>query len=352
MYVPIMKTRQEELRVSKKINHCFSDEIIPLFEVVKEIYGENGKIKKIKGKITKEDIITLDYINNTIKKSKAFIDYFRFDSEKYGGNKIDISKIELAYKLSRSESEYIEKLNSISSYDNLIPVISIKEKFTFNKSKLIEIINMLQDKSTSIAIRIEDSLFESLKDVIEKHLRESDFLLYDINEQNIESKVIELLELNECDVKSKKILLNSPRKLNINNKQYENGIATELIDNSVATSYEEYNFDGFGDFGGLKDQLPTSGGNGKGAALALIYNKEENLFYSFCNSDTSLGTRGYVQVISDILDLEYMFNPQQNCPFYQEVNKMFEKDSTGNFGKWNNLTLTRYIHQTYISIKE
>ena len=37
----------------------------------------------------------------------------------------------------------------------------------------------------------------------------------------------------------------------------------------------EYFFDGFGDYVGLKDELPTDGGSGKGAALILMYNQKK-----------------------------------------------------------------------------
>ncbi|EGT4143778.1 hypothetical protein GNF78_05970 [Clostridium perfringens] len=366
MYVPIMKARQEELKVSKKLSYCFSDKIVPLFEILKEEYedkyelDENGKIKmilkpgqkrrqRVKKAHTENDIVTLENLNNRIKKSKAFIDYFRFNAKKYGGSKVDINGVDLAYRLSRNEDEYIEKLLGVSSYKNLIPVLSLKDKFTFSKNRLIEIINLLKSKNESIALRLEDSIFESVKEVLEENLRECDFLLYDINEQNIESKVMELFELNECEIKAKKIIIHSPRKLKNNNKQYENNSVTALIDNSIADSYEDYDFDGFGDYGGLKDQLPTSDtSNGKGAALGLVYSRNENSFYSFCNSDTSLGMKGYVQVIEDILEVENELNPENNCPFYEEINKMYENDKTGNWATWNNLTLTRYIHQMYI----
>lgn len=35
IYVPIFKVRTEEMLVSKKMNYCFSDNIIPLFEILK-----------------------------------------------------------------------------------------------------------------------------------------------------------------------------------------------------------------------------------------------------------------------------------------------------------------------------
>ncbi|OPF51559.1 hypothetical protein BH721_01275 [Clostridium baratii] len=368
MYVPIMKVRAEEKKVSKKLRYCFSEKIIPLYEILKDSYetryktDEQGNFvmelkpgakrrNKIKLSPTEEDLITLEELN--LDGAVAFIDFFRFEADAYGGNKIDINQVELAYKLSRDEEEYINRLKSISSYENFIPVISLKNNFTFNRSKLISLIKELKLENNCIALRIEDKVFDSVKEVVEEYLDEEDYLLYDIKEQNIDSKVMEIYELNECDIKSKKILLNSPRKAKLKNSEYENCEKSILIDNSVVDEYQDYEFDGFGDYGGLKDQLPTTGGgNGKGAALGLVYNFEENAFYSFCNYDTNLGMGGYIKVIDDILKFEHKLNSDGKCPFYKEVNKRKLEKRGGSWATWNNLTLTKYIYEIYLSIKK
>lgn len=367
MYIPMMKTRQEELRVAKKLNYCFSDKIIPLFEVLDEIYIKRIKVDEDGNKVMElkpgnkrktpifeeknsDDIITLDKINQLINKSKVFIDYFRFDIDKYG-KQVDISSMTLAYTLNNNPNMYIEKLKAISKYDNMIPVLSLKNKFVFPKRKTLEIIEDLQKKNESIAFRLEDQFYEDYKDIIENNLRKSDYLLYDINEQNLDSKIIELDEISDCKSKAKTIILNSPRRSIYANKEYENCSSTNLIDNAVVREYFSYKFDGFGDYGGLKDQLPpkNQGSNGMGAALAVLYNYEDNLFYSFCNSNTSLGLKGYSEVIKHVLNYERKLNPHNNCEAYIKINSMFLKKQYGNWATWNNITLTRYIHQMYLN---
>ncbi|MEA4827917.1 MAG: hypothetical protein VB130_15005 [Clostridium sp.] len=370
MYIPMMKTRQEELRVSRELNYCFSDEIIPLFEILNEIYekkyeiDDNGnrlmelkpggkKKTPILKEKTSDDIITLDFINDIVNKSKVFIDYFRFDINKYG-KQVDISKVTLAYTLNNNSDEYIKKLQSISNYQNMIPVLSLKKIFILPKAKTIEVIKQLQSLNLAIAFRIEDGLYEIYKDIIENNLRESDYLLYDIGEQNFCSKIMELDELQECNTKAKKIVLNSPRHLKNANKDYEDCCVTNLIDNAAANEYVDYDLDGFGDYGGLKDQLPdkNAGSNGKGAALALMYNYKDNSFYSFCNSDTNQGQKGYLKVIKDILKYEYILNPDGNCEAYRKIKSMFAKHKNGSWRIWNNIGLTRYIHQAYLKTKD
>ncbi|MBS6500669.1 MAG: hypothetical protein KH415_03350 [Clostridium sp.] len=359
MYIPIMKNRPEELNVAQKLNFCFSEKIIPLFEIINETikyeYELNDKGKPLmilqhgknkRSKVIKErNIATLETINEICKESKVFIDYFRFDVNKYG-TKLDINKIQLSHMLNNNDKEYIKRLENISIYKDMIPVLSLKKKFKFSLSYTKEIIEKLKELNESIAFRIEDNIFEEYKDLIEECLRESDYLLYDINEQNFHSKFMEICELQECDTKAKKILLNSPRLLKIANKDYPDLKMTDLIDNSAKDEYLNYNLDGFGDYGGLKDQLPNKGGgSGKGAALSLLYSYSNNKFYSFCNEDTSLGLKGYHYVIDKVLEYEAILNPNNDCEAYKKI----KLTKNGTWATWNNITLTRYIHQIYLN---
>lgn len=369
LYIPMMKTRQEELKVTKNLNYCYSDEIIPLFEVLNEIYEikyqfdndgnyimelKPGKKKKnrVEKPKTTDDIITLDKISDITNKSKVFIDYFRFDVKKYGTN-LKVSNLELAYRLNNNNDEYVKKLKAVSDHVNMIPVLSLKKPFLFTTSEIREITKGLQGINSSIAIRIEDELFDSYNNIIEELLRSTDYLLYDISEQNFNSKVMEFEELKESGIKAKKVILNSPRSTKLENKQFENASKTDLIDNSAAGEYREYGFEGFGDYGGLKDQLPSNDiPDGKGAALALLYNYEDNYFYSFCNSDTRLGLKGYHLVIEEILEYKSILDIDSNCEAYLKIQSLVDDDSTGGWGTWNNITLTRYLHQMHLGNKK
>ena len=120
---------------------------------------------------------------------------------------------------------------------------------------------------------------------------------------------------------------------------------TNQIDTSARDKYIDYEFSGFGDYCGLKDALPTDeGGNGTGAALALLYVNKINKFYSFCNHDTSEGLSGYNRIIPLILSKQNILNPSNNCPAMQMIEDLV---STGSWATWNNITITRYIHQIY-----
>ena len=363
IYVPMLKTRREELSVSKKLNYCFSDNIIPLFEILTDKYETRYEIDAItksfvyelkgkrrmrkKAKPTDSDIITLDYINRLIENRKAFIDYFRFSIEKYSRN-VDIGRTDLAWKLSHDSGLYKKKILEISKYKNLIPTISIKPGFHFKKNELESFIMEIQDDNEAIGLRITEEWFKEDSEIIKKTLRKTDFLLFDIGEQNPSSKIMEFYEIEELGTNATTILLNSPRKAKIVNGEYvEHGI-TELIDNSAKELYKDYGFEGFGDYCGLKDSIPLNDkSNGKGTALVLLYDYKENSFYSFLHPDSSQGVNGYYQLIPVILNSKSVFDPFNNCP---AINKIENLKGPGNWSTWHNINITRYIHQMYSNL--
>lgn len=368
MYILLMKAREEEFKVAKNMNSCFSDDIIPLFEIIDDSYKKRYKVDesgnfiyfkktgaKRQSRVTEEptegDIITLDKINNLVNNKKVFIDYFRFDPDRYGTN-LDLNRIKLSVLMNQDKNLYLKKICSIERYKNMIPVLSLKSIVPYEEVELLDIIEILDAKFESIAIRVEYDLLDRHKNIIINTLRQNDYLLFDINETSYKYKDINYEELDNLKVKCNKVLLNSPRSRDIENRSFGNNVITKLIDNSVVIKYKQHNFDGFGDYGGLADQLPkTHPKNNVGSALSLLYSFENNSFYSFCNKDTSLAQRGYKNVINDVLLKETLLNPKKICKAYLSIHKMNDSDSFRDWKKWKGVTLTRYLDQIYQAMK-
>lgn len=360
MYCPIMKNRDEELRVLKNMNNYFGDSITPIIEVIKDEYllryktdeetGEyiyekkpgNKNKSRIKLESEEEDIITLQGIKDRLKDKKAFVDFFRFGEKEYD-NKV-FKGVELSFKLSRDYAYYKQRIMQIGHFKNLIPVISIKGGFEVSERELLEFIKELRKENRSIAIRITDNYLERYSELLESNLTKEDYLMLDIRSQHVDSKFMELEEFQDMDTEARKILLNCPRLRSYKNGDYENLEYTHKIDNKVALLYKDYGFDGFGDFGGLKDDLPAnSGGNGKGAALGLLFVKEKNAFYSVVNSDTNMGVSGYNYVRNEILKKLDFLDKESNCVVIKRIKDM--KLKFGSWATWNNIALSRYIHE-------
>lgn len=358
IYVPMLKTRDEELRVLQSMKECYSDKIIPLVEVISEQYqvryetDENGEFIRKKHKTqyrkvrcipTEQDVITLQKINELIENRKVFIDYFRFSIDKYGRN-IKFRSAELAFNLSNNYDLYKQKVLAVRQYKNMIPVISVKTGFDIPKSELNDFVAQLQERAEQIALRITEEWADTYRDIIRDSLRDSDFLLFDIEEQNPESKFMEIEELNDFGAKCHIILLNSPRRASVKNGEYPEHDKTDLINNCARNIANDYGLTGYGDYCGLKDVMPLNNkSNGTGAALALLYDFTENVFYSYCNHDTSLGTKGYRDIIPLIMEDEMILNSDGDCPGYLKINQI---PNTGTWNTWHYINAVRYIHQT------
>lgn len=358
IYVPMLKTRAEEERVAKQMNYCFSEKIIPLFEVICEKYNKryiqdemgeyiykSGARRKVKieAEPTVDDIITLQELNNIVEGKTVFIDYFRFSLKKYGRN-IDLNKAKLSFALNDDLELYKQKLLDTTKYANMIPVISLKPDCIFPYSNLQKFVQKIQNKTSHIAVRITEEFIEDTKEII-RSLREGDYLLFDVEEQNPEFKFMEIQEVIELQAKCKIILLNSPRKLALKNGNYPEKGITDLICNCARTVAEDNDLKGYGDYCGLKDAMPMNdGSNGTGAALALFFEYDKNVFYSYCNHDTSLGMKGYKELIPKIIADEKMLNPDSDCPGYEKIHAL---PNSGNWNTWHHINAARYIYQVY-----
>lgn len=358
LYVPMLKTRDEELRVLKDVRDCYSEKIIPLIEIISEQYrvryqtDENGdfvrekhKTRYLKAKCepVDEDIITLQNLNEIIGNKKMFIDYFRFSLEKYGKN-IKFKNAALAFDLSNNYNLYKTKVLEVSRYETMIPVISVKTEFDISKSELSNFVQELQASSKQMALRITEEWINTYRDIICDMLREEDFLLFDIEEQAPETKFMEIEELKGLEAKCHIILLNSPRKASIKNKEYPEQAKTDLINNGARDIANEYGLTGYGDYCGLKDAMPLNTGPAlMGAALALFYDFQENVFYSYCNHDTSMGVRGYRELLPIIKSEEHKLNGDGDCPGFKKIDSL---SKGGSWNTWHYINAARYIHQT------
>lgn len=362
MYVPIIKNQAVEMKVFKELKSCFSKDIMPMFEIISDIFEPVYKLDPVTQKPIKvkkpgnktatkvkigKSVVTLDKISSLMCSNSAFIDYFRYDPKIYGGRQIEINKCLLSSKLNNEPKLYSEKLLDVANYSNLIPVISIKPAFNFNISELINLINSLHNKTKRIALRITKDYLDMYKDILENHLFEDDYILFDIGEKTVSTVSKYLTTFSNLKITANTILVNSPRKRHILNGDYDTGI-TPLIDTTVNTSYANYGFNGFGDYGGLRDKMPTKGGsNGTGHALAILYSNVNHKFYSFLNDDVNLGVKGYNSVIQCILNIESTLNPDNDCPVIDAIKTLHHTKKTNNWSGWIGYTLSRTLHQMF-----
>ncbi len=331
LFVPVLKARGTELNVVKKMSFCFSDNIIPMIEII-------------------NDITDLDTLSEKIDNKKVFVDFLRITTDKYG-NRYDPSKVILSLRISRDVNSYIRCLEYLLKYDNFIPVISINHGFEISEPDLIKIYDFLSLNGRNVALRIVPSLINKYEFFIQKKLIKKDYLLFDIGESSILSREMEIEDLSSMNIIAKKIIINSPRQARLTNGEFEENDISLLIDNRVAHDYRNYGFEGFGDYCGYKDVLPREkGSKGEGAAIALIYDYKINSFYSFVEKNTKLGVGGYNKVVNDIIQKKDIISDYDTCIAMKEVERINTTPKKGNWRTWIEITIIRYIYQMFLHL--
>lgn len=366
IYVPVLKYRQEEKKVLADVHDCISDQIIPLIEIIQDSfptfyeYEEDGSIKrelsqystgkKYYKKVTREPLpdenCTLEEIAHRVKDKNVFVDFYRFDEGEYEKSSIDMSKIKLSFLLSRDINLYIQRVLETNKYEHIMPVISIKEHFEFEKDTLCDIIRGIKKAGKNLAIRVTHELFAHYRAICETELDENDFVMMDVGEEELEPHYMELSALGNSNCKAKKIVLNSPRSYKVTTAQFEETGITELIDNCARDTYLEYDLDGYGDYAGYCNKLPQRqhGLGNVGHAIALMYRYDVNGFEVFKNQGNN-GHLGYDNVRDQVLAAEKRLNPDGDCIAYEIIHQ--NKEKMKSWAAWNRICMVRYIHQIY-----
>lgn len=338
MYIPMYKNRMYETKFLREYGHLFEDDkVMPYIEVIfnkigRTMYQEEDLLKIYDDKI----------------KSKYFFDPFAFEREEY--IQPDLTKLQYSITLrSFNEKEYLNLLMKTTNSKKAIPVISIKnarENFK-RKDQITYVIKRLQQQKDQIAIRIDGRLYDYYKDIITQLLRKNDYLFFDIKEDKIDSFILDILVLSDND-NFIKIIANSPRKNNLNNGSYECNEYTDLIDNEVKEKFKEYNFNGYSDYSGLKDDLPRlGGGRGFGVAIAMLYDYTNNKYFALTNPCSSDGVTGYSEVIKNIQEEKFIkLLRLDGCLAFEYVKKnLIERNKNGTYANWNYITLLRVISE-------
>lgn len=329
MRVVAMKNRRAERGAIIMLTQAglLSDDLMPYIEIIRE--GGNYDVAQWSALFAGRPF---------------FVDYLRCDLKRYRSHNPE--QVQLVYQLNNSLSLYGEKLLGLADLDNVIPVVAVRDGIDkLSPQQAEELVNALRQSRNGgpVAVRIED--YEGYERLLADTLTDDDFVFYDIGEQRMASKVMEHIELNELGIAAHCGVLCSTRLRDVNNKNYENGCPTTLIDCDGAVNYANYGYEFYGDYAGLKDDLPTRGGGGQGCALAVLYDATINKFRTYVCDDAGLGVKGYPTVMSAIMGDQAILDPDHTCLALATIEKMIEEGKTGNWESWIRITLLRTIQQ-------
>ena len=372
MYVIAMKNRPYEISAMKQLQkHGYlRSDMMPLVEIIKETHKcddlvdpetgapikrkqrcNDGVVRsyRITDQSTERDV-TLQGIADLFPERDVLVDYFRCDLGKYH---YDAGKIELVLRLNRDLNLYCGKVLGIAAYPHLIPVIAVKQGMddVLSADQVAALVSDLRQRNPDqrIALRFDD--MDGYEDVAKRVLRDGDYLIYDFNEQPIRSKPVECRRLKNLNLPAQTVALCSPRRRELTGKDFKDckdGEVTNLIDNAHLDVYKNYGFDGVGDYGGLRDNLPDRGAN-KGRALAIMYDGKVNGFKIYVKDDYDLGPNGFWDVVERMLaDTELA--QDDTCLALAAITDKYRRHEKGyTFAEWIKYTLVRYIQQLAMS---
>ncbi|MCK9234372.1 MAG: hypothetical protein M0R46_17285 [Candidatus Muirbacterium halophilum] len=335
MYVPIFKNRLYENKLLNDYGYLFkNDKIMPLIEII-----------NISKNSLKETL--LDYEKEI--KSNFFIDFFTFNDLEYRPYTREMVEFPIAIRDESNYRYFDDLLAKTIKSEKAIPVIAIKtaRNFLLEKRKIREIITLLQKEKQSVAVRLEGKLFDDYFVLINQLLRADDYFLLDISENSLSSYVFQLADFKKLKKSSyKALLLNSPRKREFYNGSYEKEEYTKLINNNVFKEYQKYDFVGFGDYLGLKDELPRKSGSGQGCAHTLFYNRFNNQFYSALNPVLEEGIRGFKNVIRQLYQKKEELDRDNDCLAYKFIDKlMIKRNTSSNWATWKYVLMLRTLSE-------
>lgn len=345
MYVPVMKNRTVEVNVLNKLAemHVFTENIIPLVEIIQERTRSNNK---------KAFLDELSELLNNHPEMMVMIDFYKSTKLR---NTTDSIR-EYVTKATRYPEFVLDQL-SLLNYcaDQIIPIVSYLPE-AINWERIENEIIEFRKRFARIGFRIKAQEFEKVYSFIESHVEASDYVILDIENASYSNPVFKRIYKRIADSKKEKgftsIIVNAHRPDDLTNKAMGDGEPIERIDNGLSEQYSTSalkRFDGFGDYACITASLPSTGGTI--SPVGIYYSYENNFFVSF-RGRADLLSEFPEYIAPEIMKSDYWeeFSEEHHvsCPGCAEIRAIRDKEISGrNQAQWKKITMLHYIYTQY-----
>jgi len=339
MYIPIFKNRTIEISVAKElIKAGISNKTIPMFEIVQEKSRSNS------------DKLFCDDLSEIFSDTKHpfFVDI----SKNIASSSTSAPIKEFLAQVIRNKDFVISHLANCSKIEGFVPVLSYNSKEIINDFSLNKDISLYKLLFGRIALRITPMQFNNISEINKIGLSANDFFMLDIDDKNHSNPAIKkyyrLINSWAKSTKINSIILNSNRPNTFFNNKIIDGEPIENIDNSLLEVYNtaSYGFIGFGDYAGISNSLPTTGGAISPAGI--YYSKNNNFFVGYKGREMTLSEfQTYIApaIVGSIYWSEYNEEHHEKCPGCKKIKSIINGDSSGkNQGIWKGITMAHYIY--------
>lgn len=340
-----MKNRTVEVSVLQQLSmlNVFDEEVIPLVELIQAKTRSNNRNTFI------QDLQKLLY---DAPKMCIMVDFFKSTKLR---NTTDAIREYITMAI-RQPDFCIAELAQLQDFgDRVIPVVSyLPENISLDRITYES--EELRHYFPRIAFRVKVQEFDSIFTHIQSLIKDSDFLILDIEAASHMSPVFKKIYKRIADSKRENnftsVIVNAHRPENLMNKDMVDGEPVAGIDNSLKELYSSqymHRFDGFGDYACITAALPSMGG--AISPVGIYYSVENNFFVSYRGRAPQLSEfPKYIapRIRESEYWKEYEASHHCECPGCREIQDIIDGRKSGrNQAQWKMITMLHYIYTMY-----
>jgi hypothetical protein len=346
-YVPVMRSRQQELLVLKSFN--FEDRMFPMLEIIKEKDRVNNN--RPVNEIWTECVAA-------VKAQKVFIDlpvYIR-DTTSMQDEVVAFNRTRLSNLHRRIEFFHMFAMLP----DKVIPVVSTLYLKTGEQNSITNQVQALRATFPNIAIRTFTSTLENDLAEIQQNLGPEDVLFYDLDTIQPLNPLVkkQRAALDQINVPYK-VVIRSAINTEIQNIKLDHGEVVADADNSLVDLYNnQLHMKAFGDYVGIKkDDLNAGGTISPGF---IFYDPIDDLYYGYKGEIKSLNEFGDT-IVPAVLNSPAVQRLQQQAPGYISAENpgfqtllaiLKDPDSGRSQAKFKRIAMEHYLHCMRQKIRE
>lgn len=313
-----------------------SEKVLPLIEVIQEKTKTNSSKDFI-------DELALIFDSNKIESS-IMIDLIKTNIP----NNIMPTVRDFLTKVNRKRDFYLGYFSRLKEIKNAIPVISYNPN-SFDISNIIDDEKSLRSEFAKLAFRLTSGTFSAVFPQIRKVIKKTDFLILDIGSASHINPALRRMYADidkfRSSTKCKTIIINSTKAKEVTNVGLEDGEPIFNIDNSLRETYENYQFDGFGDYACIINELPSSGGTISPAGI--YYSYKYNYFIGYRRNKDLSEFDNYIApaIVASDYWKEFSKTHHKTCPGCKTIRGIVQGTAMGKSqAKWKGITMSHYIY--------
>lgn len=338
-YIPTFRLRGEELQAIYACSNLFGDKMLPLFEVITQNPPRsNGTFQQTNSRVLSKfnfkfllDLPSHIAIKGSIKQPAR----------------------DFLLQIKSSRTVLIDYFSQLAGIPNLIPVLSHDPQIPYSPGTFVKESTILRQHFSEIAFRVQHNqknqaaMFKDLMQIV----RQDEVVILD-GDNSLPSNTALIDSKNNVDVLSNStncitIYLRSAIPDGITNVGLIHGMPVAAIDNSHVRTYKNPSgYTGFGDYVGVRKELPKKGGQ-----------ISPGLIYYFAQNNEFIGYKGNAQdldefsrtIIPDLVASTRWRGLTSNhlalCPgcLYAQKVQMGLEDGRSQ-GMWKRVSMMNYLY--------